>query len=62
MINNSEENKDYKVELLNKDIIKRLNKLFNIRENFEELLHYAVDNVSSKIRVVDYDYYKNYIE
>lgn len=62
MINNSEDSKDYKVELLNKDIIKRLNKLFNIRENFEELLHYAVDNVSSKIRTVDYDYYKNYIE
>ena len=62
MINNSEENKDYKVELLNKDIVKKLNQLFNIRENFEELLHYAVDNVSSKIKVVDYDYYKNYIE
>ena len=62
MINNSEENKDYKVELLNKDIIKRLNKLFNIRENFEELLHYAVDNISSKIRPVAYDYYKSYIE
>ena len=62
MINNSEENKDYKVELLNKDIIKELNQLFNIRENFEELLQYAVNNVSEKVRTIDYDYYKNYIE
>lgn len=62
IINNSEENKDYKVELLNKDIIKRINQLFNIRESFEELLHYAVDNISSKIKPIDYDYYKNYIE
>lgn len=62
MINTSEENKDYKVELLNKDIVKRLNQLFDIREDYEELLHYAVDNVSLKVREIDYDYYKNYIE
>ena len=62
MLNNSEENKDYKVELLNKDIIKKLNQLFNIRENFEELLQYAVDNISAKVRTIDYDYYKSYIE
>lgn len=62
IINNSEENKDYKVELFNKDIIKRLNQLFNIRENYEELLQYAVNNINSNIRKVDYDYYKSYIE
>lgn len=62
IINNSEENKDYKVELFNKDIIKRLNQLFNIRENYEELLQYAVNNINLNIRKVDYDYYKSYIE
>lgn len=62
IINNSEENKDYKVELFNKDIINRLNQLFNIRENYEELLQYAVNNINSNIRKVDYDYYKSYIE
>lgn len=62
IINNSEKNKDYKVELFNKDIIKRLNQLFNIRENYEELLQYAVNNTNSNIRKVDYDYYKSYIE
>lgn len=62
IINNSEENKDYKVELFNKDVIKRLNQLFNIRENYEELLQYAVNNINSNIRKVDYDYYKSYIE
>lgn len=62
IINNSDENKDYKVELLNKNIIKQLNQLFNIRENFEHLLQYAVDNVRLKVRMIDYDYYKNYIE
>lgn len=62
IINNSEENKDYKVELFNKDIIKRLNQLFNIRENYEELLQYAVNNINSNIRKVDCDYYKSYIE
>lgn len=62
IINNSDENKDYKVELLNKNIIKQLNQLFNIRENFEYLLQYAVDNVRLKVRMIDYDYYKNYIE
>lgn len=62
MINNSEENKDYKVELFNKEIIKRLNQLFNIRENYEELLQYAVNNINSKVGEADYNYYKNYIE
>ena len=62
MINNSEENKDYKVELFNKAIIKRLNQLFNIRESYEELLQYAVNNINSKVGEVDYNYYKNYIE
>ena len=62
IINNSEENKDYKVELSNKDIIKKLNQLFNIRENYEELLQYAVNDINSSIRNVDYDYCKSYIE
>ena len=62
IINNSEENKDYKVELQNKDIIKKLNQLFDIRESFEELLKYAVENINVNIRPVDYDYCKNYIE
>jgi hypothetical protein len=62
MLNNSEENKDYKVELLNKEIIKQLNQLFNIRESFEELLEYAVNNINQKIGTIDYDTAKNYIE
>lgn len=62
MINNSEENKDYKVELFNKEIIKRLNQLFNIRENYEVLLQYAINNINSKVGEADYNYYKNYIE
>ena len=62
IINNSEENKDYKVELQNKDIIKKLNQLFDIRESFEELLKYAVENINANIRTIDYDYYKSYIE
>lgn len=62
IINNSEDNKDYKVELQNKDIIKKLNQLFDIRESFEELLKYAVENVNANIRTIDYDYYKSYIE
>ncbi len=62
MINNSEDNKDYKVELCNKEIIKQLNQLFNIRENYEELLQYAINNINLNIREVDYTYYKNYIE
>ena len=62
MINKSEEDKDYKVELLNKDIVKRLNQLYNIRENYEELLQYAINNINSNIREVDYRYYKKYIE
>lgn len=62
IINNLEDNKDYKVELQNKDIIKKLNQLFDIRESFEELLKYAVENVNSNIRTIDYDYYKSYIE
>lgn len=62
MLNNSEENKDYKVELLNKEIIKQLNQLFNIRESFEELLEYAVNNINQKIGNIDYDTAKNYIE
>ena len=49
IINNSEENKDYKVELQNKDIIKKLNQLFDIRESFEELLKYAVENINVNI-------------
>lgn len=62
IINNSEDNKDYKVELQNKDIIKKLNQLFDIRESFEELLKYAVENVNANITTIDYDYYKSYIE
>ena len=62
MLNNEEEKKDYKVELYNGDIIKRLNQLFNIRENFEELYKYAIENINTKIRYVDYDLYKDYIE
>lgn len=62
IINNSEENKDYKVELSNKDIIKKLNQLFNIRENYEELLQYAVNDINSSIRNVNYNYCKSYIE
>ena len=62
MINITEESKNYRIEFQNKDVVKKLNELFNIRENFEGLLHYAVDNVSSKIKVIDYDYYKNYVE
>ena len=53
IINNSEENKD---------IIKKLNQLFDIRESFEELLKYAVENINANIRTIDYDYYKSYIE
>lgn len=62
MLNNEEEKKDYKVELYNSDIIKRLNQLFNIRENYEELYKYAIENINNKIREVDYDHYKEYIE
>lgn len=39
IINNSEEVKDYKVELQNKEILRNLNQLFNIRENYENRLN-----------------------
>lgn len=62
IINNSEEIKDYKVELQNKEILKKLNQLFDIRENYEELLKYAIANVEEKFINLDYSYYRNYID
>lgn len=62
IINNSEETKDYKVELQNKEILKKLNQLFDIRENYEELLKYAIVNVDGKFINLDYNYYRNYID
>lgn len=62
IINNSEEVKDYKVELQNKEILKKLNQLFDIRENYEEPLKYAMANVEDKFINLDYNYYKNYID
>lgn len=62
IINNSEEIKDYKVELQNKEILKKLNQLFDIRENYEELLKCAIANVEEKFINLDYSYYRNYID
>lgn len=62
IINNSEEIKDYKVELQNKEILKKLDRLFNIRENYEKLLKYAIANVEEKFADLDYNYCKNYID
>ena len=62
IINNSEEVKDYKVELQNKEILKKLNQLFDIRENYEEPLKYAIANVEEKFINLDYNYYRNYID
>ncbi len=62
MINSSKETTNYKYELVNKEIVKKLNQLFNIRENYEELLKYAVDNISVAIKEIDFNFYKNYIE
>ena len=62
IINNSEEVKDYKVELQNKEILKKLNQLFDIRENYEEPLKYAIANVKEKFINLDYNYYRNYID
>lgn len=60
--NNSEEIKDYKVELQNKEILKKLNQLFDIRENYDALLKYAIVNVKEKFINLDYSYYRNYID
>jgi hypothetical protein len=62
MINSSKETTNYKYELVNKEIVKRLDQLFNIRENYEELLKFAVDNISGAIKEIDFNFYKNYIE
>ena len=62
IINNSEETKDYKIELQNREIIKKLNQLFNIREDYEEFLKYAIANVEEKMIKLDYNYYRNYID
>lgn len=62
IINNSEEVKDYKVELQNKEILKKLNQLFDIRENYEGPLKYAIANVKEKFINLDYNYYRNYID
>ena len=62
IINNSEEVKDYKVELHNKEILKKLNQIFDIRENYDEPLKYAIANVEEKFINLDYNYYRNYID
>ena len=62
IINNSEEVKDYKVELQNKEILKKLNQIFDIRENYDEPLKYAIANVEEKFINLDHNYYRNYID
>lgn len=62
IINNSEAVKNYKIELQNKEILKKLNQLFDIRENYEEPLKYAIANVEEKFINLDYNYYRNYID
>lgn len=62
IINNLKEVKNYKVELQNKEILKKLNQLFDIRENYEELLKYAMANIEFKFINIDYDYCKKYID
>lgn len=60
--NNLKAIKSYKYELVNKEILNKLNRKFNIREKYDEFLKYAVYNISSRIKETNYDYYKNYIE
>ena len=45
-----------------KEILKKLNQIFDIRENYDEPLKYAIANVEEKFINLDHNYYRNYID
>ena len=64
-LNNASENKNYKVELENKELIKVLNNLYDIRESIDDYTECAIRTLEEKNLIssdADYDIIKRYIE